>query len=299
MGTLKSKVTDHPEALPCQIVNSITSIPENIAAHLPNLPSIKRSIQRHRAARLPGNPRHVEDLESIPRQFSKTQGGEPFLLYDSLNDEEEPLSCGRVIVFATQENLNRLINSRRWYCDGTFKVTPSIFYQVFTILGGVQHVVDGKQDFVVLPLVFALLESKEEMAYRKVIEVVLSAAESFKIQFQIPHYVMTDLELAIINAILDLVGDVIRTCLFHLSQAVFRKIQGTADLLQKYNDPQDRSIRDAAHRLCALAFVPLHDVELTFGEFKATAPEAFEPICEYFEVKYSITYFENMELIPN
>ena len=44
------------------------------------------------------------------------------------------LTCGRIIVFATKENLRILFErSRTWYLDGTFKVTPGIFYQLFVI----------------------------------------------------------------------------------------------------------------------------------------------------------------------
>lgn len=282
-ATLKRKATDYQEAPPCQILKDLANVPEPVAAHLPNLPSLTRTIQRHRAATLPMNAQSIEDLEGIPRQFSVTKSNEPFLLYDSLNDEEDELTCGRIIIFATEMNLKNLIKSRRWYVDGTFKTAPAIFYQLFTILGCCSYLLGGKPASIILPLIYALLESQEEAAYRKVFEVTLSAAQSFEIPYEIPFYVMCDFEIAIINAILSTIGDVIRACFFHLCQSIWRRIQADG-LAAAYNDPQDRSIRDAARKLCALAFVPLHDVESVFLEFKASAPQNFGPVTDYFQV---------------
>ncbi|KAF0987337.1 hypothetical protein HZS_1116 [Henneguya salminicola] len=52
---------------------------------------------------------------------------ERFLLFDnnSINN--------RLIIFSTQRNLDRLNANRNWYCDGTFKSTPNLFYQLYTI----------------------------------------------------------------------------------------------------------------------------------------------------------------------
>lgn len=283
LADLKKSAQQNSDAPTCQILKPLGDVPQPVAVHLPNIPSLKKTIQRHKAVGLPANPQNLDDLEDIPRQFSVTRGDEPFLLYDSLNDEEEELECGRVIIFASENHLKQLIRSRRWYCDGTFKVSPLIFYQLFTILCSITYSVAGRSTSVVLPMVYALLASKQETAYRKVFRVVRSAAATFEIPYEVPLYVMSDFEVAIINAIQGEIGDVIRACFFHLSQSVWRQIQAHG-LARWYNDPQDRSIRDAAHQLCALAFVPLHDVESIFDNFKATAPVAFQPILDYFEV---------------
>ena len=79
-----------------------------------------------------------------------------------------------------------------------------------------------------------------------------------------PQTIMSDFELAIINAVRTHFGrNIIRLCLFHLCQSVYRRIQQEG-LLRQYGDETDSSIRDAARTMCALAFVPPDDVAIVF-----------------------------------
>ena len=77
----------------------------------------------------------------------------------------------------------------------------------------------------------------------------------------------------------------IRICLFHLHQIVYRKIQAKG-LQQQYLDQQDPSIRNAFHKMLALAFVPLNDVPDVFDTLYDELPEAFLPIPDSFELNY-------------
>ena len=59
----------------------------------------------------------------------------------------------------------------------------------------------GKEQTVALPFAYALLESKEEVAYLlKVFEVTLEGSQQLGVPVRLPQYAMTDFELAIINA---------------------------------------------------------------------------------------------------
>ena len=40
---------------------------------------------------------------------------------------------GKILMFSTAENLQNLSSSSAWFGDGTFSVTPPLFYQFFTI----------------------------------------------------------------------------------------------------------------------------------------------------------------------
>ena len=44
------------------------------------------------------------------------------------NQEDE----GRVLIFATRRNIERLYKGLIWFVDGTFKVSPKISIQLFT-----------------------------------------------------------------------------------------------------------------------------------------------------------------------
>ena len=81
------------------------------------------------------------------------------------------------------------------------------------------------------------------------------------------------------------IGDIVLTCFFHLRQTVFRHIQ--AEGLQiAYNNRNDRSIKHAAQKMCALAFVPVKDVVKCFDVLKHDLPDTFLPIAQYLEEYY-------------
>ncbi|CAI9724491.1 Hypothetical predicted protein [Octopus vulgaris] len=64
----------------------------------------------------------------IPEEYRFLENGEKFLLYDSGEDNPE-----RLLVFGTQVGLDDLGNNKDWPCDGTFKCSPDIYYQLFTL----------------------------------------------------------------------------------------------------------------------------------------------------------------------
>jgi len=164
-----------------------------------------------------------------------------------------------------------------------FKVVPTIFFQLFAILGPTTQTTNGTDQLIGLPLVYALLESKEEAAYSKVYEVILSEAQKFGINIVKPQFVMTDFEQSIINATMKITGVEIHTCLFHLCQSLYRRIQAEG-LQSKYNDSENRNIKITAQMTGALAFVPPEKVVETFDVLLEQVPDEYMPIAEYFEV---------------
>ena len=92
-------------------------------------------------------PNSYLDL-NIPEEFTKTIKGELFLIYDS-----GPTN-GRILIFATQSNLDILVRSEHWYADGTFKTVSLIFGQLYTI--------HGLKSGNITPLLYALLPNKTE-----------------------------------------------------------------------------------------------------------------------------------------
>lgn len=83
-----------------------------------------------------------------------TAKGDPFLLYDSGDGDSE-----RLFIFATQQNLKCLAESTSWFADGTFKVTPDQFYQLYTVHADINS--------IVVPMAYGLLPSKSEATYTR------------------------------------------------------------------------------------------------------------------------------------
>ena len=91
-------------------------------------------------------------------------------------------------------------------------------------MGSVLQINNNTEQTIALPLVYSLLESKEQIAYAKVLEVSFAAAERFGIRVNRPQKIMTDFELSTINAAKNYCNNV-QACFFHLCQNVFRRVQ--------------------------------------------------------------------------
>ncbi|KAJ4432574.1 hypothetical protein ANN_21197 [Periplaneta americana] len=141
------------------------------------------------------------------------------------------------------------------------KVCLNLFTQIFTIIGTVKRqrtdTVDEESE-ILLPFVFALLTSKQQALYTKVIQEVLFKAIMYGINVVYPESIMTDFEKAIINSAEKVLPNIeINCCFFHLSQSVYRRVQAE-DLQQRYSDPDDRQLKMSIHNMfLALAFIPM------------------------------------------
>ena len=89
-----------------------------------------KGVGRLRLRNMPQNLVRMEDLLEIQLGFRSTLAREIFLLYDSFKND---WNGDWIIVYATPENLRNLFRSNVWFVDGTFRCSPSIFHQIFTI----------------------------------------------------------------------------------------------------------------------------------------------------------------------
>ena len=68
----------------------------------------------------------------------------------------------RLVAFATVGNLEKLCEAEIIYIDETFKASPQLFYQLFTV-----HTVYNGQHF---PFVYALLPNKTTITYNRLLQ---------------------------------------------------------------------------------------------------------------------------------
>ena len=99
---------------------------------------------------------HINTLliHIIPPSYLTSHNNENMLLWDS------GASAGtrRSILIGTERNLDILKESQHWYVDGTFKVVPSLFYQMVSVHG---QLPSGWS----IPCCYALLPGKTESLY--------------------------------------------------------------------------------------------------------------------------------------
>lgn len=241
------------------------NVGQAVAARLPAVSSIKKTIRNIRASENlgPAVPNRRQDIQ-FPPEFTITANGEDLLLYDKGQVED------RIIIFSTRRNLRLLESSAHWYTDGTFKTTPLLFGQLYTV-----HCLQGNN---AVPLIYALLPNKTEETYselfRKIKEFIPDAN---------PETIMTDFESAVINVVHDVYPETRhRGCFFHLCQAIFRHIQSNG-LKNRYEIDADFALK--MKMLPALAFVPEEHVIQYFEVLcdENVFPEEAQPIIDYFE----------------
>ena len=106
------------------------------AVNLPNLSNLRRNIRRQwQEQNILPNPPREEDVPVLPHKYQTAGRGERFLLFDNgLGDSN------KTYIFATNDGIDMLANSSQWFGDGTFKLHPQIYSQIYTI-----HVLVSKE----------------------------------------------------------------------------------------------------------------------------------------------------------
>jgi len=247
IGQMKDEASSST-APPTQIIaRNVRTLSSASQGALPLVQSMTRGIRNARAKSIGSLaiPHRREDID-LPDSYQTCSNGEDFLLFDSGKASD------RLLIFTTHKNLEFLSRSDVWMADGTFKVAPSLFDQLF--------VIHGLRDKTCFPLVYCLTPNRITDTYTR----VLSALKTLKPGLN-PSSVMTDYEKAFIKAfhqafpMADQKG-----CFFHFTQCVHRQIQQRPDIFHLYSTDSEFALK--IRHLVALAFVPPEEVVLSFEE---------------------------------
>lgn len=239
-----------------------------------DLSAARRSIYETRAGLHPPLPKNIDEtfdaLDALDAKDKiKTAGGAKSLL---VNDR-----ANKIVVFGTEDSLRFLCGIQTVYMDGTFEFCVRFFLQLFTIHG------IGNGNYV--PLLFCLLPNKEKRTYEILFRHIVNKCMEYNLLF-FPARIVVDFELAIHGAIRSTwVHVIIKGCLFHLTQAWWRKIQELG-LAGAYRDPN--SIPGSWLRwIFGLPFLNPAEVAAAFyQDFWPYAPAEVHPICYYMRSAY-------------
>ena len=119
----------------------------------PQISSCRSQMYRARRQNMPPLPATRADI-NIQGQWSTTNDNNRFLLHQD----------DQMIIFSTDEDLQKLSEADQVFMDGTFKVAPALFMQLFSL-----HIIF--RGFF-LPLVYALLQSKSSETYYSLFEIL-------------------------------------------------------------------------------------------------------------------------------
>jgi len=179
------------------------------------------------------------------------------------------------LLFATDSQLNMLRQATLIHIDSTFKVVPSLYYQLFTVL--VPYV-----DYT-FPVVFALMERKTTALYKAVLEKVKELVPEFQ-----PSQVIADFEEAPTAALCEVFGDqlTVSGCWFHYAQSLMKRLKKIG-LTTAYQNEEDTQV--VFRCLLALPLLPVVDIVPGFQDVKSlvkpdSASQAqLSQLCRYVE----------------
>ncbi|KAB0801582.1 hypothetical protein PPYR_02653 [Photinus pyralis] len=226
------------------------------------------ALKRNEINQAPATPATLEDLQ-IPeryRIYESTPGNiENFLLSDSGPGPQ------RILIFGRERNLQILENCDDYFVDGTFKIAPNLFHQVYVIL--------AKRYGGVHPVFFALLPNKSRATYDCLFETIKTLAPALH-----PRSVTSDFELAAFKSLKNNFPQTeIRGCFFHLAKNM-KKHLNEAHLIARYNNDAEFALH--AKMIVGLAFVPMQDMENALNQLSDILPEELIPVLDWFEDFY-------------
>ena len=266
MSQLKTTSVSTYEPSRSLIGETLVNENEYSLSKLPSFSSMGRNIRRWRqkAHNAPPIPRQINNFE-IPEFYCFLATGEKFLAFDSGIDDEN-----RILIFATDNGLEDLVRSPNWAADGTFKVSPLIFYQLYCI-----HM---QESTFSIPRVFALLPGKTKEIYIRLFTYLLQLKPQLN-----PKYLLTDFEIGAQKGFIEKFPEAsISSCLFHLSKSIFKKI---CDLGFRQRYKEDEAFNLKIRCFSALSFLPVSDVVEGFIDLSDDTDLPSEFIA-YFEMTY-------------
>ena len=237
---------DTPQAI---LTTELANVSNEAAVNLPPMRHIRRAIRSQRENfNAPNIPQHRRDLPAIPNEYAITAHGDRVLLHDS-----GPGDDSRIILFATGDALETPSSSDHWFGDGTFKVSPSICFLLYTI-----HAIRNEQ---IMPCVFALLLNKTQITYGRLFGEITQ-----HMQGHIPTEFLLDFEKAAMNgANINFNGVDIKGCFFHLCSNIWKRFQNSR---LKWLYENDQEFSTLMRMVASLACVPI-DVPRAFYDLEA------------------------------
>jgi len=236
--------------------NQLQGTDQIAAATLLPEASLSSSLYRARRSQYPVLPQTLQGLVDIPAVFANIGQDVRFLLSNTL-----PAEHGHLL-FAADVALEWLADNSNWHVDGTFKASPRLFTQLFTV--------QVRKEKKTLPCAYCLLVDKRKQSYKNVFRALKDAAGDRNLQL-VPTTITVDFELGLMKAIRnEFPTTLVQGCLFHFTQAVWRNIQACG-LGEAYK--HEVPVKIACRQLMALPFLPVGEVAQAFAFLEDLAHE--------------------------
>ncbi|CAF4422128.1 unnamed protein product [Rotaria magnacalcarata] len=242
------------------------NLSKGAAVVLPTVVEYRSNMSKARRKNTPVIP--LSEMFDIPELYQQTPSAKRFLLIDVCLKR----SKNRVLVFASDQQLELLFESDTIFMDGTFNISPAQFKQVYLI-----HAHKFGQG---LPVAFCLLPNKRGKTYTELFERLKDQATAMDKQFN-PQRIVTDFEPSLLSVVeQEFPAATHSGCMFHFNQAIHRKIKDLG-LATKYL--HDEIIRDQCRQLMALSLMPMDQVESQFQRLQTIISTSLGDLLSYFK----------------
>ena len=150
-------------------------------------------------------------------------------------------AADRITAFVSVQVRQLLDKSKNFYRDGTFKICPEVFYQLYSFHE--QH--NGR----IFRCIFALLHNKTETSYRRLMIAISNLTNG-----RFPTDIFIDFERGAISAIQAVFANAnVNGCFFHFCFNVWKYIQNVGLQVRYVEEPE---FVLQLRMLTALAFLP-------------------------------------------
>ncbi|CAF4438274.1 unnamed protein product, partial [Rotaria socialis] len=242
LSKIKSRVVD--EFIPIKLIIEDEYRKAKLTAEekrvMPLPIQIESGLYKLRRKRYPPIPTDQKFI--IPPVYQETYSNSRFLIYD----KRKTVYGGRLLIFASDDQLNVLFHSEVLFADGTFKVSPTLFEQLY--------VLHGLQNGEVLPVCFILTSNRKHDTYAAIFRSLKRIG--LKMGFDLkPLSIICDFEQSFMNAVTnELPQTIVIGCWFHFCQSSYRNIQKLG-MMNLYED--DAESRELLRGFMGLALLPI------------------------------------------
>lgn len=210
------------------VMNPIQLDNPDAAGQMFTADSLHSAYSRRRLSVLPRLPIGYDNL-IIPQEYRIAENGRQFLLFqDSFPTVLGGPLDNHILCFGTRKFFKRMCQATVVHMDGTFKVCPAPFQQLFTICSFHHDENVGYEDSLdnrLLPRMYCLLSGKSQVIYERFFQLVLNKAAEWNYHVNWQKS-MSDFEQSIFSALTAKFPDIDKKgCHFHFCQALFRRIQ--------------------------------------------------------------------------
>ena len=249
----------------------LTDISDASLACIPNVSSLKRTIERKRngANAIPSNcTADLEKLkipESYTRYTPESNIEENFLLCDS------GPSPNRILIFGRETWLPHLVSSDIWYVENmldVINISPKCFSHMFVIM--------VKHNEGVYPVIYALLPNNQYSTYISMFKLLCHKEPKLN-----PSTVICNFKPMMHQVIREIFPSVqIKGCFFHLAENMQSQI-ASLNITNFYNTDPDFALK--AKMIIALAYVPMDKINYYIDALALELPPALLSVLKWFQ----------------